>query len=242
MHDCGESISPELIRQLVDAGIALGAKGQFPREERVANIALSLADGIRDPASRARALWLLGRARDSQDAYDEALADYAKSLEAARAAGDKQTEGRALVGTGFTYYNQYEFDKAQEPLKRGLEIALSVGDHMIADNAYLAMSGMHLLSGDYISALRELDLAREEAQKADDRIVVAAATANSGLVFIDMNNPYLAAERLRDAIELYHALGNKRGEMRNVRNLAEVEAANEHPKVAEQLLDRLDAY
>jgi len=242
LHDCGESISPELIRQLVDAGIALGAKGQFPREERVANIALSLADGIRDPASRARALWLLGRARDSQDAYDEALADYAKSLEAARAAGDKQTEGRALVGTGFTYYNQYEFDKAQEPLKRGLEIALSVGDHMIADNAYLAMSGMHLLSGDYISALRELDLAREEAQKADDRIVVAAATANSGLVFIDMNNPYLAAERLRDAIELYHALGNKRGEMRNVRNLAEVEAANEHPKVAEQLLDRLDAY
>src|SRR3954465_1994334 len=98
LHDCGESVSPELIRQLVDAGIALGAKGQFPREERVANIALSLADGIRDPASRARALWLLGRARDSQDAYDEALADYAKSLEAARAAGDKQTEGRARVG------------------------------------------------------------------------------------------------------------------------------------------------
>lgn len=242
LHDCGEMISPELIRQLVEMGIVLGSKGKFEQEERVASIALSLADELRDDASRGPALWLLGRARDSQNAYDDALLDYGQALEVARAIGDKQTEGRALIGMGFTYYGRWEFDKAHEPLQRGLEIALSVGDHMIADNAYLAMSGIHILTADYISALRELDLARDEAEKANDRVVVAAATANAGIVFMDMNNMTLAADRLREAIELYHELGNTRGEMRNLRNLAEVEAAVAHPAAAERLLDRLDAY
>ena len=242
LHDCGDMVSPELIKELVDAGVALGSKGKFQEEERVARIAVSLADEIRDDASRGRALWLLGRARDIQDAYDEALLDYGQALEAARAAGDKQTEGRALVGMGFTRFNQWDFAKAQEPLQRGLEIALAGGDHMIADNAYLAMSAMHQLSGDYVGALRELDLAREEAEKANDRVVVAAATGNAGIIFMDMNNLTLAAERLREAVELYRALGNKRGEMRNLRNLAEVEASAEHPDAAERLLDRLEAY
>jgi CHAT domain-containing protein len=59
---------------------------------------------------------------------------------------------------------------------------------------------------------------------------------------MDMNNMALAADRLREAIEIYHALGNTRGEMRNLRNLAEVEAATEHLETASRLLDRLDAY
>ena len=242
LRDCGDLASPELVYQLVELGTVLGSKGEYAREERLASIALGIAGDLRDPLSRARALWLLARAKDSMDAYDAALPLYDEARILADANGDRETTARALVGYGFTHVNRYDFAKAKGPLAEGLAIALSVGDHMIADNAHLGMATMHLFSGEYIEALRDLDQAREHAEKAGDRVVVAAATANSGLVFHEMNSYYVAADRLREAIAVYRELGNVRGEMRNLRNLADIEAGVRHLETASAYLDRIDAY
>jgi len=242
LRDCDALVSPELVSQLVELGTVIGSKAQFAREERLARIALTLADDIRDPLSRARALWLLGRARDSQEAYDEALSYYDEARSLAETYGDRETVGRALVGRGWTHVNRYELSDAKEPLRRGLEIALSVDDFMNADNAYLAMAGINLFSGEYIDALRNYDQARDAAEKAGDRVVVAAATANAGLVFNHMNSFDLAADRLREAIGIYHEIGNIRGEMRNLRNLAEVEVSANHDEIGAQYLDRVEAW
>jgi CHAT domain-containing protein len=242
LHDCGELVSPELVHQLVDLGVAVGSKGRFADEERLARTALSLADELRDPRSHARALWLLGRARDTLFDYDEALVLYEQSRALAEANGDRDTTARALIGLGFTYVNRYEFDKAHEPLNRGLDIALSVGDYFIADNACLAMAITHYYSGEYVAALRDYDRTLDYAQRAGDRVVVAAATANSALVFEEMNNYEVAVERLREAIAVYHSIGHKRGEMRNLRNLADAEAAASHLSAATHHLDQIEAY
>ncbi|MFL6248391.1 MAG: CHAT domain-containing tetratricopeptide repeat protein [Thermoanaerobaculia bacterium] len=242
LRNCDALVSPELVYQLVELGVVLGARGQYAREERIASIALAMAEDLRDPLSRARALWLLARAKDTTEAYDDALTLYEEARALADAHGDRETTGRALVGYGFTQVNRYDFANAKEPLQKGLAIALSLGDHMIADNAYLAMSSMDLLSGEYVEALRDLDRAREHAEKAGDRAVVAAATANSGLAFHEMNSYYLAADRLREAIAVYRELGNVRGEMRNLRNLADVEASVHRDETASRYLDRVEAY
>ena len=241
-RDCGELASPELVYQMVELGLVLGSKAQFKREERLATLAISIADDVRSPRSRARALWLLGRAQDSQESLDTALDSYEEARALAEANGDTQVLARALIGAGFTYSNRFEFSKAQEPLRRGLSIALSIGDHMIADNAYLAMAIMHLESGEWVAALRDFDRARDEAEKGGDRAVMAAATANSGLVFVHMNNYWLAADRLREAIAMYRALGNKRGEIRNLRNLADTEAAAHNFAESARILNRIEEY
>lgn len=242
LRDCNAVKSPALVERLVDAGLILGSKGQFPREEQIARVALGVADELNDPLSRARALWLLGRARDSEDALDEAVALYDESRNLAAATGDRETEGRALVGRGFSQVYQYDYENARASLHGGLAIALPVGDYMIADNAHLGMATMHILSGEYIDGLRDLAQAREYAEKAGDRVVVAAATANAGIVFTDMNNHALAADRLREAIEVYRQIGNVRGEMRNLRNLAEVEAAGHQYDAALRHLDQVQDY
>lgn len=242
LRDCNAVKSPALVERLVDFGLILGSKGQFAREERIAHVALGVADELNDPLSRARALWLLGRARDIQDALDEAVVLYDEAHDLAVASGDRETEGRALVGRGFTQVYQYDYEHARSAIDAGLTIALSVNDSMIADNAHLALATMHIMSGEYIDGLRDLKQARDYAEKADDRVVVAAATANAGILFTDMNNQPLAADRLREAIEVYRQIGNIRGEMRNLRNLAEVEAANYQFDLASKHLDQVDAY
>jgi len=242
LHDCGELVSPELVYQLVDLGTVLGSKGRFPDEERLARIALGLAGEMRDPRSRARALWLLGRARDSQGDLDEPLVLYEESRALAEANGDRDTTARALIGLGFTYVNRFEFDKARAPLDRGLALALSAGDYFIADNAALANALIHFYSGEYVAALRDYDRARDYAEKAGDRVVVAAAIANAALVFHEMNNYEVAADRLREAIAIYRSIGNKRGEMRNLRNLADAEAAAFELVSATRHLDQIEAY
>jgi len=242
LHDCGELVSPELVHQLVDLGVVLGSKGRVPDEERLARIALGLADELRDPRGRARALWLLGRARDTQSDYDTPLVLYEESRALAEANGDRDTTARALIGLGFTYVNRFEFDKARAPLDRGLALALSVGDYFIADNAALADALMHFYSGEYVAALRGYDRARDYAEKAGDRVVVAAAIANSALIFHEMNNYDVAVDRLRDAIAIYRSIGNKRGEMRNLRNLADAEAAAHDLVPATRHLEQIEAY
>ena len=242
LGDCDAVKSSALVERLVDLGVLLGSKAQFPREERIARVALGVADELNDPLSRARALWLLGRARDSQDAYDEAVVIYNESHDLAVAGGDRETEGRALVGRGSTHVYQYDWDNARPALEAGLAIALSVHDYLIADNAHLGMATIHILSSEYIDALRDLARAVDYAEKAGDRVVVAAATANAGIVFSDMNNHALAADRLREAIEVYRQVGNMRGVVRNLRNLAEVEASNYQFDESLQHLDQVEAY
>ena len=240
--DCGAWVSAELVEQLVQQGLAIGRQGQYEREERLGMFALQIAEELGDSRGSGRVHWLLGRARDSQGAYDDAFVHYEKAHDLAVASGDRETEGRALVGRGFVFIHRYEFAKAVEPVQKGLEIALSVGDHLIADNAYLAMSEIHNQSGRYIDALRDLDRAREHAELAGDSVVVAAATANAGILFSTMNNDDLARERLLQGIELYRKIGNVRGEMRNLRNLAEVEASAGNTNAAAEALDRVEDY
>jgi len=242
LHDCGDLVSPELVDHLVDLGVVLGTKGRIADEERLARIAVDLATEMRDPRSRARALWLLARAKDTQGDYDEPLVLYEESRALAEANGDRDTTARALIGLGFTYVNRFEFDKARAPLDRGLAIALDVGDYFIADNAALANALIHFYMGEYVAALRDYDRARDYAEKAGDRIVVAATIANAALVFHEMNNYEVAADRLRDAIAIYRSLGNKRGEMRNLRNLADAEAAARNLGPASRHLDQIEAY
>lgn len=242
LRECETLLSPQLVDALVEQGLRIGSKAQFEREERLANIALEIADDLSDMRARARALWLLGRARDSQQAYDDALARYDEARRLAEAAGDRITVGRALVGAGYTYNNRFEYERATELLQQGLRIALSVGDHMIADNAYLAMGEMHFYRAEYIAALVAFDRAREEGEKADDGAAVAAATGNAGIVYVTMNNGDLARDHLLKAIEAYRRIGSVRGEIRNLRNLAEVDASDHRVDKAAAALERVDAW
>jgi len=233
-------ISPELVRRLVDAGTILGSKAMFAREERLASIALDLASIMADRVSRARALWLMGRAQDSTFHDAEAMAAYEESRALAVAAGDRQFVGRSLIGMGWVWGSRYDLDRARADFHEGLDIALPLHDDLIADNAYLGLGFVDNLQGNYLDALLAYDNARKYAELAGDRVVVAAAIANSGITYNDMNDEVIAAERLREAIGIYREIGNQRGEMRNLRNLADVEVGYHDADAAAADLDRLE--
>ncbi len=234
-------VSPELIRRLVDAGLEIGGKGELPREEALARTTASLAAGIHDDDGRARALWLLGRADDMQDRSTAALEDFEAGRALAAAVGDPEIVARTLIGSGWVYVSLLDFDRTEALEREGLEIALRIGDHFAADNAYLALANRNQYRGEFTLALRNLQEAIEHAKKANDRIVVAAATANTGIVYDYMGNGTAAMDFLRRAIELYRARGNMRGVLRNLQNLASVESGYEHDDDAAKHLDEIEA-
>lgn len=230
----------ELVRQLVEKGFAIDVKGQFDRAEAIAEIALTVArDGANDDAV-ARAMWLRGRARDGENRIDEALADYEVSRRLAEGSGDRETVAASLVGHGALTMEKGDGDRGLAEVKQARDEALSIGNDSLTATALLIIGNQQQFAGDYIGSLRTHAEARAHAERAGDLLIEAAALANAGITYDRMNNFDIAQYFLLRGIRAYRRLGNVRGVIRNLRNLADIELEVYHFDRTEGYLDQID--
>jgi tetratricopeptide (TPR) repeat protein len=89
--------------------------------------AANAAGGV-PPGTRARALQLRGRAQPQRGRVADGLLDLAAALEAARAAGDRGTEGTVLADLGYLHYHARDMDQARAHYEKALAIHRGLGD------------------------------------------------------------------------------------------------------------------
>ena len=240
LSEHGELVDEELCRRIIDLAYEASKRGDYGRAADEGELALLIAGEIA-PSESARAQWMIGRAHDSAGDDEGSAAPIAEALRLAVAWRDRDVEARALVLSGWSNLSRREGPGAVAAFRKGLSIAAALHEDQIADEGYLGLGNWALNhADDFIEALRDYDAARQHAQRAGDRVVEAAATANTGVIFDKMSNYLLASRNLQHAIALYRAAGNIRGVMRNLRNLADVEHSASHFDVAERYVRELD--
>jgi putative nucleotidyltransferase with HDIG domain len=162
--------------------------------------ALALAGESRE--LRARVEQNLGIVANIQGDLDEALARYARSLEAYRASNDEHGCAIAYHNLGMASADRQQFDEAERYFRQSYEIAQRASDAYLQGLCLVNHAKVHVVRGRYEDARQNA----ETALALFEQVGVGSAKADAyrvlGMVYRDTGRPALAESRLRTAIEL----------------------------------------
>jgi CHAT domain-containing protein/predicted negative regulator of RcsB-dependent stress response len=235
-----ELMDAELVHQLCDIAFAIIWKSEYRRGLEEGELALSIAREAA-PSEEARAWWIIGRAHNLMRDVEGEKEAIAQGLALAREWNDREIEARVLVLAGWSYALPRRPVESIAAFEQGLQIAEALGNDHIAEEADLGLGFVKFtVQDDYVRSIPYDESARARAARTGDRVIEAAALANLGVVYDRIGNGTRAIPYMRRAVELYRAAGNTRGVLRNLRNLAEIEALWRRYDDAENDLRQLD--
>lgn len=241
LSERSELVDAELVHQLCDAAIATAWKSEYQRAVELGELAVRIAQEAA-PSEEARAWGIIARARNLTRDAEREKEPMARALALARAWHDPEIEARMFVLQGWSHAFARQAADAIAAFENGLKIAEALGDDRIGEEADLGLGYVKFtVQDDYVHSIPYDESARARAQRTGDRVVEAAALANLGVVYNRMANDIIAVPYMRRAVELYRAAGNRRGVVRNLRNLAEMEVGSSQFSSAETHLRQLEA-
>ena len=233
-------VTPELSRRLSERSDEIEERSDGRHAEEVAQLALEVAEDWDDVAGQARALWAAGRATNLLDRLDVAIRDYSEGYALAARVNDTALMAANLVGLGTEYLRKGELNRTKE-LEEGLRLARLAHDDRIAWMATHRLANVDRVAGRYDAAIRKYEEAVILAARAGDASGQAAATSDIGITYDYMNSRALAYIYIRRGVALYRRTANTIGLIRNIRNMADMEAWDERYADAEKHLREVEA-
>ncbi|MEV6636012.1 BTAD domain-containing putative transcriptional regulator [Actinoplanes sp. NPDC051470] len=150
----------------------------------------------------------LFRYLDAGGPVAEAVTVTASAVSAARSAGDRLAQARALSNLGRLHRRQGHLDRAAETYRQALTLYADLGEHAAQAVALRNLGSVHWRLGDYRQAADRYQQARDLYSRVDDEAGEADALVRLGLVDDRLGDHESAAERLRRACEIYERLGD----------------------------------
>ena len=150
----------------------------------------------------------LFRYLDAGGPVAEAVTVTASAVSAARSAGDRLAQARALSNLGRLHRRQGHLDRAAETYRQALNLYADLGEHAAQAVALRNLGSVHWRLGDYRQAADRYQQARDLYSRVDDEAGEADALVRLGLVDDRLGDHESAAERLRRACEIYERLGD----------------------------------
>lgn len=128
------------------------------------------------------AMWRRADPLAQQGQYRAAQAIYERSLEVARAAGDRKSEGQAIQNIANSLYFQREYDRATRLYEQRLSLEREIANEEGISNALLGLATVRYSVHEYGAAL---DLYREALaiqERLDDQVLVSTTLISTGNV------------------------------------------------------------
>ncbi|MGW2331922.1 tetratricopeptide repeat protein [Streptomyces sp. NPDC001700] len=175
-----DTLARRLVAALTHALTAhRGAEGAAPELYGLHQLVLDVARRRDLPVERAAALLNLGDLDAGAGRIDTALARYKGALEAARAADDPYTTGRALESIGGTYQELEDWSRAADWYGRALELRLSRRDLAAEARLYARLGTVRGYAGRWAEALRDWRAAAAACRRAGDLAGYARALSGT---------------------------------------------------------------
>jgi serine/threonine protein kinase/tetratricopeptide (TPR) repeat protein len=183
-------------------------------------LALDIAEEIKDAEIEARALLALGRLYMSAGKSSMAR----MHLEAAIQAAEDRPWGQevavqALEALGMLAYDAGDVHESDRHYEEALDWADA--DQALAARALLGLAGRHIRVGDELAAMELLLRAKAKAEEASDRILVGRIVNNIGIVHLQAGRYPEALEEFRQALEIREGLGYRLGVIINLHNIGD---------------------
>ena len=114
--------------------------------------------------------------------FAEAKGLYERSLEVARAIGDRKAEGQALGNLANTHYYLREFDRSRALYEARLALDRETGHEEGAASALVGIATVHYTTADYGMALKLYREALEIQERIDDQVMIPNTLISTGNV------------------------------------------------------------
>jgi len=167
----------------------------------------ALSSGELGPGDRSAAANALGRSYVSQNRYDDAFALFERSLDEARADGDRFEEVRFALLLANAYVDHGDFGRAQAALGQVLELARQTADPMFRASLYWSQSRVHLSQGEPDRAAEYAQLAIATLKASEQTLATAGALLLLAFIENDRGNPETALELVEEGEPIVVAAG-----------------------------------
>ncbi len=206
-----DSVPDDVREQAIDALLRAAERDESVEShlhaEQHYDRVLGLLDGEN---TEQRRLALLGRAgaRVQRRVLDDARTDVLDALEAARAAGDRPSEGRALALLGESEAAIGAYEVAEATFGDALDIYRSVGDESGAASVLRGLGMTHLFRGELVEAERFVSEALGAFRSAGNQRGAAWALQNLAWISFQAGDTPHAERRLEESADLFGELGD----------------------------------
>jgi len=178
--------------------------------------------GGRDPGLRARIEQNLGIIANIQGDWAAALAHYARSVTAFRAAKDEHGCAIACHNLGMLSADRRLWKSADRYFRRSLAGARQTGDIRLRGLCLLNRTEVHIARGRYADALRDAEAALQIFDQLGANANKAGAHRVLGVVYRDTGSMVQAEAQLRTAMALAATVGSALNEADAARELAKL--------------------
>lgn len=219
---------------LTGQGAIHSDRGEIEQAKELAERALEIAEETGNDGMEA-VVWLrYGHLGYKQSEYDSALERYDRSIDAARAADDRQTLARALTASGAVREEQGGYEDAEKRYNRALERSREIGDRRNEANTIGNLGVLARDQNDFETARQrfreKLHLCREIGERRSE----ANALWNLGSVDSEQEQLDSATKHVRKALELSREAGIRRIEAESLHLLGSIERRRENSTDARQ--------
>lgn len=212
---------PKPVSLITDASGAYSLVVRSSDEEAVTGSYELKVEEVRDAASQDRTRIVAERSFDEAeqvrangkaDSDRQAIRKYQEALTQSLAAGDKQSEMRALIAIGETYHSLGEPKNALEYHSRALSLSRQMKDVRSEGEALNGLGVVYLRLGENQKALEYCTSALNLSREIRNRRGEARALNNLGEVHYAFGNRPKALEYYEQALPLWRDLAGRRGQ------------------------------
>jgi predicted ATPase len=246
MERASELPSPVLAKAYYAAGYSALGQGDYVQAKPFFEESLRLAREAGDVRLEAASLQQLGflvmaRGEYVEDAELRAGQLAEKSLELARAVGDKLTASGALNILADRASAGGRNTEAMELFQEGLALRRELGDKRLVANSLLNLARTELTRGEYARATELLEEGLALARDVRDTWSMSLALVNLGRVRLYEDATAEAQKLFLEALKLAKDRGDKRVAAECLQGLGAVSAAGGEPERAAQLFSAADS-
>jgi tetratricopeptide (TPR) repeat protein len=178
-----------------------------------------------------------------QSYWDQARSLHQAALDAARQAGDKQRQARALADLGDAQYTSSSYTQARSTFASALNLFRDLGDQLGQACVLSTLASAQLETGDCPAAASSQEQALELYRQAGSQIGQATALDRLGWIRTATGDYAAAASCQEQALALYRAAGDPSGEASALDGLAELHLrAGDHAAALSALSTALKLY
>jgi|GEM_PF-948215 len=205
--------------------------------------ALSLADL---PGERCSCLMRkTSSVREKQGAFDQALWSLQKAQECVEPMAE-QDEGRRELGRisierGAVHYKMGEVEKAEEEIRRGLDLLEGSGASADLAAGYHYLGIVQRSRGDYDAAIQMHTKSLKLREEIGDRWGIALSYNNLGIAYKNLGQKDLAAEMYQRCLEIFEQIGYRLGVAGLLNNLGSLaQDKGDYPRAREMFQRSLE--
>jgi CHAT domain-containing protein/tetratricopeptide (TPR) repeat protein len=203
-----ELMNTSLLVALKELASPLIQKGDYAEAQRIAKIAVRIAERIGDRVGLGNALYDLGSIYGRQNRAAESLDCLQKSLAIFEEVGDKKGKARTLQAIGVTYNSQRRFEQALEYYDKSLALSQEVGDRNLTALVLNSLGQSHSSLGHYEIGLELYQRSRALSEELNDKATLNMAMNNIATHYISQGRYAEALDYLQKSLKIVEEMGS----------------------------------